>query len=181
MGGIGRLLAVVTALVLALGVGGAMAETPIRVAGEPPVASEAPPAEGPSRKEYVSDLEKVCKPGAEATQRAMKGVRDDVKENRIPVATTKFEKATKIFGKTIKTIAREPRPAADVAKLKKWFVYLNRQEDYLKEISAQLRVDHKIKAQRLIGRFIHNGNLANNVTLAFGFDFCSFKFSRYGF
>ena len=63
----------------------------------------------------------------------------------------------------------------------KWFVYLNRQEAYLQEISAQLRAGHKIKAQRLTGRFIHNGNLANNVTLAFGFDWCSFKFSRYGF
>jgi hypothetical protein len=37
-----------------------------------------------------------------------------------------------------------------------------------------------IKAQRLTARFIHNGNLANNDTLAFGFDYCSFKFSRYG-
>ena len=50
----------------------------------------------------------------------------------------------------------------------------------MKEISAQLRMDHEIKAQRLTARFIHNGNLANNVTLAFGFDYCSFKFSRFG-
>jgi hypothetical protein len=177
MGWIGRLLAVATASVLALGVGGAMAETPVPTAAEAP--SEA--SEGPSRKEYVSQLEKVCRPGAEATQRAMKGVREDVKDNRIPLATDKFEQAAKIFGRTIKTISRNPRPAADVERLKKWFVYLNRQEAYLQEISAQLRLDHKIKAQRLTGRFIHNGNLANNVTLAFGFDYCSFKFSRYGF
>ena len=66
-------------------------------------------------------------------------------------------------------------------RLKKWFVYLNRQESYLQEITVQLRGGHTIKAQRLTGRFIHNGNLANNVTLAFGFNWCSFKFSRYGF
>ena len=129
----------------------------------------------------MSNLEKVCRPGAEETQRAMKGVRDDVRENRIPLATRKFEQAAKIFGRTIKTISREPRPSADLERLKKWFVYLNRQEAYLQEISAQLRAGHKIKAQRLTGRFIHNGNLANNVTLAFGFDYCSFKFSRFGF
>jgi hypothetical protein len=165
MGWIGRLLAVVTASVLALGAAGAMAET----------------TEPPTRDEYVSNLERVCRPGAEETQRAMKGVRDDVKENRIPLATHKFEQAAKIFGRTIKTISREPRPSADLERLKKWFVYLNRQEAYLQEISAQLRAGHKIKAQRLTGRFIHNGNLANNVTLAFGFDYCSFKFSRFGF
>ena len=165
MGCIGRLAAVVTASVLALGVAGAMAET----------------VEPPTRDEYVSALEKVCRPGAEETQRAMKGVRDDVKEDRIPLATSKFERAAKIFGRTIKAISRNPRPSADGERLRKWFVYLNRQEAYLEEISAQLRAGHKIKAQRLTGRFIHNGNLANNVTLAFGFDFCSFKFSRYGF
>ena len=164
MGWIGRLLAVVTASVLALGVAGATAET----------------TEPPTRDEYVSNLEKVCRPGAEETQRAMKGVRDDVRENRIPLATRKFEQAAKIFGRTIKTISREPRPSADVERLKKWFVYLNRQEAYLQEISAQLRAGHKIKAQRLTGRFIHNGNLANNVTLAFEFDYCAFRFSRFG-
>jgi hypothetical protein len=173
MGWTGRLIAVATALVLALSATVAMAET------TPGALPEA--ARGPTRSEYVSQLEKVCKPGAEETQRAMKGVRDDVKENRIPLATTKFERAAKIFGKTIATIARDPRPPADAGKLKKWFIYLNRQENYLKEISAQLRAGHKIKAQRLTGRFIHNGNLANNVTLAFGFNYCSFKFARYGF
>jgi hypothetical protein len=165
MGCMGRLTAVVTALVLALGAAGAAAET----------------TEAPTRGEYVSQLEKICRPGAEETQRAMKGVRDDIHASRIPLATHKFERAAKIFGRTIATIAKAPRPTADVARLKKWFSYLNRQEDYLQEITAQLRSGHTIKAQRLTARFIHNGNLANNVTLAFGFDWCSFKFSRYGF
>jgi hypothetical protein len=159
----------VTALVLTLGAGCAIAETL-------PETSE-----GPTRKEYVAELEKMCKPGSEATQQAMKGARGDIERNLIPVATSKFEKAAKIFGKTISDISVPARPSADTAKLQKWFVYLNRQEKYLKEISTQLRMNHKIKAQRLTGRFIHNGTLANNATLAFGFNYCSFKFSRYGF
>jgi hypothetical protein len=175
---VGRLTVVVTALVLALGAAVAMAETSVPTAAEAP-ALEA--TEGPTRKEYVSELERTCKPGAQATQRAMKGVRDDVKQNRISVATAKFEKATKIFGHTTAAIARAPRPPADTERLKKWFLYLNRQEQYLREISTRLRAGQKIKAQRLVGRFIHNGNLANNVTLAFGFNYCSFKFSRFGF
>jgi hypothetical protein len=135
-----------------------------------------------TRDEYVDRLERTCKPRAEATRRAMKGVREDVRHpKRLPIAAGKFGEGAEIFGGTIDKIGRVPRPAADVSRLKRWFVYLKRQESYLLEIAEQLRMGHRIKAQRLTSRFIHNGNLANNVTLAFGFDFCSFKFSRYGF
>jgi hypothetical protein len=148
-------------------------------------AEEAPTGavttEGPSRPEYVAELEKICKPGAKATQSAMDGVRDDVHHpSRIPAAARKFERAATIFGGTIDRISKVPRPAGDGARLKKWFRYLKRQEQYLEEIAGQLRADHTIKAQRLTARFIHHGNLANNVTLAFGFNYCSFRFSRFG-
>ncbi|HVY96441.1 MAG TPA: hypothetical protein VHA54_05735 [Solirubrobacterales bacterium] len=135
-------------------------------------------AEAPTREEYVSQLESVCKPDAEATQRAMKGARADVRAERLAAAAAKFAKATQIFGGTVKEIAAVP--PADAAKLGKWFGYLKAQESYLQRITAKLRADDPIQAQRLTARFIHNGNLANNTVLAFGFDYCSFKFSRYG-
>ncbi len=137
-------------------------------------------AEAPTRDEYVDRLEAICQPDAEATQRAMKGARGDIRAERLKVAAGKFARATAIFGGTVKQISAAPRPPADTAKLGKWFTYLKRQESYLGQITGQLRQDHAIKAQRLTARFIHSGNLANNVVLAFGFDWCSFKFSRYG-
>jgi hypothetical protein len=137
-------------------------------------------AEGPTRDEYVSELESVCRPDAEATQRAMKGARSDIQAERLGAAAGKFAKATQIFGSTVKNIAPVLRPTADKERLEKWFVDLRKQESYLGQITTQLRSDHAIKAQRLIARFIHSGNLANNVVLAFGFNYCSFKFSRYG-
>jgi hypothetical protein len=143
-------------------------------------ASAAAVAEAPTRDEYVAQLEAVCKPDAEATQRAMKGARADVRAERLAAAAAKFAKATSIFGSTLRQIVPVPRPPADSAKLAKWFGYLRNQQSYLQQITAKLRADQAIKAQRLISRFIHNGNLANNTVLAFGFDFCSFKFSRYG-
>jgi hypothetical protein len=133
-----------------------------------------------TRDEYVPRLETICKPRAEATRRAMEGVRDDVHADRIGIASRKFGRAAKIFGGTIKIISAVPRPPGDTSRLKKWFGYLKQQESYLKRISVQLRKGRTIKAQRLTARFIHNGNLANNVTLAFGFDYCRFRFSRYG-
>jgi hypothetical protein len=137
-------------------------------------------AEAPIREAYVKRLETVCKPDALATQRAMKGVRADVRKERFKVAAGRFAEATSIFGSTVKRISAVPRPPDDVDRLKEWFTYLKRQESYLRQITAEYRQGHGIKAGRLTARFIHNGNLANNVVLAFGFDYCSFKFSRYG-
>jgi hypothetical protein len=143
-------------------------------------AAGAAAAESLTRDEYVAKLELVCKPDAEATQRAMKGARADLSAERLGTAAAKFGKAASIFGSTLKKISVVPRPAADAVKLGKWFGYLKAQESYLIRITAQLRAGHAIPAQRLTARFIHNGNLANNVVLAFGFNYCSFKFSRYG-
>jgi hypothetical protein len=144
------------------------------------VAATAAAAEAPTRDEYVARLEGICRPDAEATREAMKGARRDIRSERLAVAGGKFARASSIFGSTVKRIAAVPRPPADAAKLSRWFGYLKNQESYLEQIAAQLRHDHAIRAQRLTARFIHNGNLANNVVLAFGFDYCSFKFSRYG-
>ena len=137
-------------------------------------------AEGPTRDHYVNKLETVCKPGAEATQRAMKGARADISAERLEVAAGKFARAAQIFGSTVQKIAKVSRPPADTAKLAKWFGYLKRQESYLRQITVELKAGRSIRAQRRVARFIHNGNLANRVVLAFGFNYCSFKFSRYG-
>jgi hypothetical protein len=137
-------------------------------------------AAGPTRDEYVARLEGICKPKALATQRAMKGARADISAERLAVAAGKFGRASTIFSATVKRIVTAPRPPADTAKLQKWFAYLRRQEGYLKQIVADLRANRATPAQRLTARFIHNGNLANNVVLEFGFEYCAFKFSRYG-
>jgi hypothetical protein len=47
-------------------------------------------------------------------------------------------------------------------------------------LASQLRLNHPIEAQRLTARFIENGNKPNNTVLAFGFNYCRFKFIRYG-
>lgn len=137
-------------------------------------------AAAPTRTEYVQSLEAICKPETVATRRAMKGARADVRAERLVAAAGKFARATSIFGITLKQIAAVPRPPTDEAKLTKWFGYLQRQQSYLERITAQLRAERAIKAQRLVARFIHNGNLSNYVVIAFGFHYCSFQFSRYG-
>jgi len=144
------------------------------------VAALPAAAEAPTREDYVDQLEAICKPDALATERVMKGAKADIRAERLAVAAKNFAKATAIYSSTVKEMGDVPRPEGDEAKLSKWFTYLDRQVAYLRQITAKLRQDDPIRAQRLTARFIHNGNLANNVVLAFGFNYCSFKFSRYG-
>jgi hypothetical protein len=156
---------------------GALIALAIALAG---VIAATATAEAPTRDEYVARLEGICRPDSEATQGAMRGVRDDVSAGRTRIAGAKFANAARIFAGTVRKMKSVPRPVADLERLRKWFVYLGRQERYLGEVTTQLDAGKVIRAQRAIARFIHNGNLANNVVLAFGFNYCEFRFSRYG-
>jgi hypothetical protein len=138
-------------------------------------AAETPP----TRAEYVERLEAVCKPRGEEIERAVKGVRGDISAERFKPAARKFGAASRIFATVLSETAAEPRPPADHPKLAKWFGYLDRQGEYLKQIATALYKEQAIRSQRLTSRFVHNGNLANNTVLAFGFRYCSFRFSRF--
>lgn len=139
----------------------------------------APAAEAPTRAEYVTRLEGICKPGAETLTRTMDGVREDLKSRRDAVAAGKFEQAERIFGGTVRAISAVPRPSRDLATVSKWLGYLQQQQTYLKEIASRLRAGETVKAQHLTASFIRSGSKANNVSLVFGFNYCRFRFSRF--
>lgn len=141
--------------------------------------SPALAAEEPTRAEYVSQLEQICKPRSEATARAVRGVRGDVRAERLAVAAGKFARAERIFATTVAAIAKVPRPAADRDTLKRWFSALGREELYLGQMVKTLRQDSVAGFQRVSAKFIHEGNRANNAVVSFGFDYCSFKPTRF--
>ncbi len=131
------------------------------------------------RKAYVDRLEAICKPGVEATQRAVKGVRSDVQAERLSIAAAKLAKAAKIFDGTVGQISAVPRPGSDAVQLAKWFSYLRLQQSYLAKAGAALRSEQIPSYQHNIVRFAHNGNKANDVVIAFGFNYCRFNFRRF--
>ncbi len=124
-------------------------------------------------------LEQICKPGSEATQRAVRGVRSDVRSERLRLAATKFAKAKRIFAHTVSSISSVPRPQADRATLARWFAALGRETVYLGRTADALRAEDIARFQRVSADFIHEGNKANNVVVSFGFNYCSFKPSRF--
>ena len=76
-------------------------------------------------------------------------------------------------------ISAVPRPPQDSDQLTKWFGYLRLQESYLGNAAAALRAQQIVRYQHNAVRFVHNGNLANDVVIAYGFNYCKFEFSRF--
>jgi hypothetical protein len=136
-------------------------------------------AAGSERGVYVDRLETICKPGVAATQRAVKGVRSDVQAERLAVAAAKLSRAARIFDGTVGKISAVPRPPPDARQLAKWFGYLRLQESYLARAASALRAEKIASYQHNSVRFVHNGNLANDVVIAYGFNYCRFNFSRF--
>jgi hypothetical protein len=133
----------------------------------------------PTRTEYVARLEQICEPGSNATERAVGGVRADVRAERLAVAAGKFARAERIFKNTVRSISVVPRPAADRATLSRWFAALGSEEIYLGQMAKVLRADDVAGFERVSARFIHEGNRANNAVVSFGFNYCSFKPTRF--
>jgi hypothetical protein len=133
----------------------------------------------PTRADYVARLERICKPGSDATERTVRGVRADVRAERLAVAGGKFARARRIFAGTVRSISTVPRPPADRATLKRWFTALGQEEVYLGQMVKVLRADDVAGFERVSARFIHEGNRANNAVVSFGFDYCSFRPSRF--
>lgn len=136
-------------------------------------------AAAPDQAEYVSQLESICKPNVEATQRAVKGLRSNVQRERLAVAAGQLSRARRIFDRTVTAISAAPRPPADAAQLSKWFAYLRLQESYLQKAASALQAERVVSYQHNAVRFVHTGNLANDVVIAYGFNYCRFKFSRF--
>lgn len=132
-----------------------------------------------TRSEYVALLEKICKPGSDATQRAVRGMRSDIRAERFRLAATKFSAAKRIFAHTVSSISTVPRPKSDRPTLTRWFAALGRETDYLGRTAAALRAEDLPRFQRVSGRFFQEGSKANNVVVSFGFNYCNFKSSRY--
>jgi hypothetical protein len=132
-----------------------------------------------TRPEYVARLEKICKPGSEATRRAVRGMRSDIRSERLQLAASKFSKAKRIFAATVDSISTVPRPAEDVRTLARWFAALERESVYLGRIAASLRAEDIARFQRVQGQFSRQGSKANNIVVSFGFDYCAYKPSRF--
>jgi hypothetical protein len=145
------------------------------------LAATAPAATSPTqtRESYVAAVEPICKANTKANEQILGGVRKKIKNGQLKVAAGQFAKASTAFGKAVRQIKAVPQPPADVAKLSKWFRYLDQETTLLGEIGRALKADKKSKAQTLSVRLAHNGNVANNAVLGFEFNYCLIDSSKF--
>jgi hypothetical protein len=132
-----------------------------------------------TRESYATAVEPICKTNTKANEQILGGVRKKIQKGQLGVAARQFAKAAAAFGKAVKQIKTVPQPPSDVAKLKKWFGYLEEETSLLGEIGKALKTNKKSKAQTLSVRLTHNGNVANNAVLGFDFDYCLIDSSKF--
>lgn len=132
-----------------------------------------------TREEYVAKVEPICKANTEANSRILKGVKDQVKNEKLVPAGKRFTRAAAALGTAVGKISAVPQPTSDAAKLTKWVGYLKSEKTYLEKIGTALKGKDKFHAQKLAVELNKNNNKANNTVISFGFDECRIDSSRF--
>jgi hypothetical protein len=145
-----------------------------------PAASAA--AEDQTREQYVEQVEPICQANTEANKRILKNARTKAK-SRVPAklkeAGAQFIHASAVFGKTVGKLSAVPRPAADDARLLKWFTQLEVVQAKLRALGVALKANEEIKAAHEQIRVERASNAANNFSFVFGFHYCHLTPSRF--
>jgi len=132
-----------------------------------------------TRDEYVARVEPICKSNAQANSRILKGVKDQVKQDKLVPAGKRFIRAASALGTTVGKIAAVPQPSTDAAKLTKWIGYLEHERTFLQKIGKALKSKDKYQAQKLAVELNKNNNKANNTVISFNFHECRIDSSRF--
>jgi hypothetical protein len=143
------------------------------------VAAPVAAAEGPTRDEYVTQVDPICEQNTLANKRILKGAQAKVNRGKLKEAGGQFIRASEEFTATVKAIAAVPRPPSDDARLVKWFGFLKIISKHLRMLGKALKEENEIKAVHERIRAERSGNAANNVSFVFDFDYCRITPSRF--
>jgi hypothetical protein len=125
-----------------------------------------------SRDEYKEAAEPICKTSAKENERILSGVRKEVKQGKLKTASAKFSKASKEQAKALKQLEALSQPAADEARLSKWFGYLKIEAELFEQAGTKLKAGDKPGAEHIFAKLTPNANKANNQVLPFEFRYC---------
>lgn len=138
--------------------------------------------EGPTRAQYVEQVEPICQANTEANKRILKNVKAKAK-SRVPAkmkeAGAQFIHASAVFDKTVDKLGTVPRPTADDVRLLRWFTQLRIVGEKLRALGVALKANEEIKAAHEQIRVERASNAANNVSFVFEFHYCRLTPSRF--
>ncbi|HEX5762790.1 MAG TPA: hypothetical protein VFY04_06680 [Solirubrobacterales bacterium] len=144
------------------------------------VAAVAHGADEPTRETYLATVEPICKGDREATERILADTKDAIREGRLDAAGRQLIRASRSFNGTIRRLVAVPRPAADDAKLQKWFKFLRILRDRIRQTGVYYKEGKKLRATHESIAAERTGNAANNVSFSLGFRYCRLSRSRLG-
>jgi hypothetical protein len=131
------------------------------------------------RSEYKEQVEPICQANTKANERILSGVREEVKQGKLELAATKFQKAATALKSTHRELAAVPQPTADEAKLGKWLGYVKTEAELFQSAAKALKAGNKNQAERYVIKLTHNATLANSTVLSFGFHYCKLQPSKF--
>jgi hypothetical protein len=131
-------------------------------------------AASPTREEYVDRTEVLCKSGVQVAVPILHKAVHNLRKNRVRIAGPQFVRAASVYDATRKRLLGVAKPAADERLLETWLKRLGIQNRFLRQTGESLDRGKRVKAQGYLSRFVHSANLANDLVLEFGFDYCLF-------
>jgi hypothetical protein len=129
--------------------------------------------------EYKASVEPICKQNTKTSSTILKGVKNQVKQEKLVPAGKRFIRASTALGRAVAQIAAQPRPSEQEVKLEKWIGYLKQEKILLGKIGQALKAKNKFKAQQYAVKLNRNNNRANNTVISFGFDHCRIDSSKF--
>jgi hypothetical protein len=134
------------------------------------------------RGAYVAAVEPICEANSVANKRILRNARERARSKdpaTMKRAGTQFIQASAAFAATVRKIAAVPRPAADDARLRRWFDQLDIVSANLRQLGKALKEGEKIRAAHEAIRVERSSNAANNVGFVFEFNYCRITPSRF--
>lgn len=132
-----------------------------------------------SREEYKAAVEPICKKNTKANERILAGVKQEVRAGKLKTAAAKFTKASSELKRTLTELEKVPQPAADKARLSKWFGLIEVEAELFAIGGKKLKAGDKAGAEHIVSKLSQNANKANLEVLPFEFRYCRLEPAKF--
>lgn len=127
-----------------------------------------------TRRDFVDRAEPICEAATVKVSPSLKVGLAEFKRNDVKSAGPKFTQAAATYDSLRARLADIPKPPEDAEVLTEWLKQLGVQNLFMRKTGQALSAGQRVKAQGYLSRFVHNGNLANDMVLGFGLKDCLF-------
>jgi ABC-type glutathione transport system ATPase component len=136
-------------------------------------------AAGPTRAEYVEQVETICQARTQANKTVLHNVNDLMQRGQLKAAARRFKRAAVALKGAIKQVAQVPRPVADQARLAHWLRYGKEGDGLLRRIAKSLSEGERHRVQGMARRLLTTAKRGNAIVVGFGFKYCRLNPNRF--